>query len=74
MTDLIATLIAIIAAIGGAFVWGNRKGKIDAKAKAAEQQAKADAAATQRAQEAQNEVDRLPDDAVTDRLRKRSGK
>ena len=74
MTDAITAIIAVIAAIGGAFFYGSRKGRKAEQVTQKQRQAKADAKATERAKEAQDEVDRLSDDAVTDRLRKRSGK
>lgn len=74
MTDAIAAIIAIIAAIGGAFFYGSRKGRKAEHATHKQRQAKADAKATVKAKEARDEVDRLSDDAVLDRLRKRSGK
>ena len=74
MTDAIAAFIAIIAAIGGAFLYGTRKGRNAEQITQKQRQAKADAKAKAKAKEARDEVDRLSDDAVLDRLRKRSGK
>lgn len=74
MTDAIAAIIAIIAAIGGAFFYGTRKGRNAEQITQKQRQAKADAKATAKAKEARDEVDRMSDDAVTDRLRQRSGK
>ena len=76
MTDAIAAIIAIIAAIGGAFFYGTRKGRNAEQITQKQRQAKADAKAKAKAKakEARDEVDRLSDDAVLDRLRRRSGK
>lgn len=74
MTDAIAAIIAIIAAIGGALLYGSREGRKAEQVTQKQRQAKADAKATAKAKEARDEVDRMSDDAVVDRLRKRSGK
>lgn len=74
MTDLIATIVAIIVAVGGAFFYGTRKGRKAEQITQKQRQSKADAKATTKAKEAQDEVDRMSDPDVLDRLRKRSGK
>ena len=73
MTDLYAIVAGVISLIVGmvlAVIWGG--GKANAKRDA--QDARRETETLKRATEARDAVDHQSDDAVLDRLRKRSGK
>lgn len=74
MTDLIATLVGVVVLVLGSFFVGTRSGRQSEKMDQASRQAKSDAKATVKAKEAQDEVDRMSDPDILDRLRQRSGK
>ena len=67
---MIEGLLGLIVAIAVAFFLGGRH----VKKNAAKEQLKRNAEAHERAREVKDEVGSLSDDAVDDRLRKRSGK
>lgn len=70
MSAILAVIGAVLASIAGAFVAGARSSKHKRDA----QDARRDADTFRKATEAQDAVDDLPDDAVTDRLRDRARK
>ena len=74
MTDAIIGLALAVGGIIAAFFVGARKGKHAERATQIERQAKADAKAIARAEEARNEVDRMSDAAVDRELRERARK
>lgn len=73
MSDLWGLLVAAVVVVAGV-LWGRRTGAKAERATAAKRQAAADARVTKTAQEKTDEVGRMSDDAVTDRLRKWAGK
>ena len=74
MTDAIIGLALTVITVAGAFFVGNWRGKKAERTDRVERQAKADAKATQRAEEARNEVDRMSDADVDRQLRERARK
>ena len=74
MMDAIIGLGVTVLGILGAVLWGRRTGAKAERATAAKRQAAADARVTKTAQEKTDEVGRMSDDAVADRLRQWSGK
>ena len=67
---MIEGLLGLVVAVAVAFFFGGRH----VKKNAAKEQLKRNAEAHERAREVKDEVGSLSDDAVDDRLRKRSGK
>lgn len=70
MTDLIVGIIVIVLAVLGGGVWGDRR----ANRRHAVKEARRETETLKRATEARDAVDHLDDDAVLDRVRKRSRK
>lgn len=73
MSDLWGLLVAIGMAVG-MFIFGRIKGMRNERATAAKRQAAADARMTKTAQEKTDEVGRMSDDRVDERLRERARK
>lgn len=70
MIELIASLVMVVLAALGGTVWGGRR----ANRRRAIKDARREMETLKRATEARDAVDHLDDDAVLDRLRKRSRK